>query len=373
MTDAPIAAPKRDVGLCLSGGGYRAAVFHLGSLIRLNEAGLLPRLRTVSSVSGGSIVAAFLGLRWTQLQFGPEGRATNLHSLIIDPVLEFTGRGLDVAAVLTSAFIPGLISRRVQKRYRGLFGKATLADLPDRAGPDFVITACNLSTGALFRFSRRAVGDFRRGEDTSTGFFQAPTVPLTLAVAASSAFPPILSPCIFDASEHSDARGAQRTVYLTDGGIYDNLGLEPLNDDAHRIVLSSDGGAPFKRKDKPPLDYLGATVHALKVVDLQVRKLRREELIGSADPDQRRVAYWALTSTLSEYVSRAREHDPGFEALEVSEAGREEMIAISTRLKALERPQQQRLVNWGYAGCDAAIRAYATPGPRGNFPYPGGL
>ena len=146
-----------------------------------------------------------------------------------------------------------------------------------------------------------------------------------------------------------------------------------MNDDAHRIVLSSDGGAPFKRKDKPPLDYLGATVHALKVVDLQVRKLRREELIGSADPDQRRVAYWALTSTLSEYVSRAREHDPGFEALEVSEAGREEMIAISTRLKALERPQQQRLVNWGYAGCDAAIRAYATPGPRGNFPYPGGL
>ena len=80
VTDAPIAAPKRDVGLCLSGGGYRAAVFHLGSLIRLNEAGLLPRLRTVSSVSGGSIVAAFLGLRWTQLQFGPEGRAANLHS-----------------------------------------------------------------------------------------------------------------------------------------------------------------------------------------------------------------------------------------------------------------------------------------------------
>ena len=76
MTSDPAAAPKRDVGLCLSGGGYRAAVFHLGSLIRLNEAGLLPRLRTVSSVSGGSIIAAFLGLRWDPLQFGPDGRAT---------------------------------------------------------------------------------------------------------------------------------------------------------------------------------------------------------------------------------------------------------------------------------------------------------
>ena len=107
MTSDPIAAPQRDVGLCLSGGGYRAAVFHLGSLIKINEAGLLSRLRTVSSVSGGSIIAAFLGLRWDQLQFDPDGRASNLQNLIIDPVLEFTGRGLDVGAVLTSAFIPG--------------------------------------------------------------------------------------------------------------------------------------------------------------------------------------------------------------------------------------------------------------------------
>ena len=373
MASEPIAAPKRDVGLCLSGGGYRAAVFHLGSLIRLNEAGLLPRLRTVSSVSGGSIIAGLLGLRWTRLHFGPDGRAGNLGEVIVDPVLEFTGRGLDAAAVLTSAFIPGLISRRVQKRYRALFGEATLADLPDTAGPDFVITATNLSTGALFRFSRRGVGDFRKGGDTSTGFFQAPTVPLTLAVAASSAFPPILSPCVFDASEHSDSRGAQRTVYLTDGGIYDNLGLEPLDDRAHRIVLSSDGGAPFKPKSKPPLDYLGGTVHVLKVVDLQVRKLRRQELIGSADPEKRRVAYWALNSTLLDYVDGGREHDPDFAPLEVSEAGRTEMMTISTRLAALERPQQQRLINWGYAGCDAALRAYAVSGPRGTFPYPGGL
>ena len=58
-------APIRDIGLCLSGGGYRAAAYHLGALLRLNQAGLLPRLRTVSSVSGGSIVAAFLGLNWT--------------------------------------------------------------------------------------------------------------------------------------------------------------------------------------------------------------------------------------------------------------------------------------------------------------------
>lgn len=47
---------RRDgIGLCLSGGGYRAALFHLGALKRLNEFGILAKLRTISSVSGGSI------------------------------------------------------------------------------------------------------------------------------------------------------------------------------------------------------------------------------------------------------------------------------------------------------------------------------
>jgi NTE family protein len=101
----------RDVGLSLSGGGYRAAMFHLGSLLRLSEAGLLPRLRTVSSVSGGSIVAGFLGMRWGELIFNDDGVATNFSQIIIDPMLGFTGKGLDVAAVLRSGFIPGLVSR----------------------------------------------------------------------------------------------------------------------------------------------------------------------------------------------------------------------------------------------------------------------
>jgi NTE family protein len=104
----------RDIGLCLSGGGYRAAVFHLGSLVRLNEAGLLPHLRTVSSVSGGSIVAGLLGLRWRDLIFDVAGVASNLLNVIIDPMLLFTGKGLDVGAVLRSGFIPRLVSRRVQ-------------------------------------------------------------------------------------------------------------------------------------------------------------------------------------------------------------------------------------------------------------------
>ena len=64
-----VAVPTRRLGmaLCLSGGGYRAMLYHAGALWRLNDAGLLGDVAFVSSVSGGSITAAYLGLRWSDL------------------------------------------------------------------------------------------------------------------------------------------------------------------------------------------------------------------------------------------------------------------------------------------------------------------
>src|SRR5580698_8622573 len=74
--------PTEDIALCLSGGGYRALLFHLGSLIRLNEAGLLAKLARVSSVSGGSITAAALGMKWQALNFNADGVAQNLGQVV---------------------------------------------------------------------------------------------------------------------------------------------------------------------------------------------------------------------------------------------------------------------------------------------------
>jgi NTE family protein len=62
-SDTPGQGPEDGVALCLSGGGYRAMLFHVGALWRINELGLLPRLARISSVSAGSIVAGLLGLR----------------------------------------------------------------------------------------------------------------------------------------------------------------------------------------------------------------------------------------------------------------------------------------------------------------------
>jgi predicted acylesterase/phospholipase RssA len=82
------------IGFCLSGGGYRAMVFHLGSLMRLNEAALLPHISRISSVSGGSITAAYLGLRWKDLQFDQQGRAQALH-LVNDKIRQMVRTNID--------------------------------------------------------------------------------------------------------------------------------------------------------------------------------------------------------------------------------------------------------------------------------------
>src|SRR5215475_3524631 len=57
---------REGVALALSGGGYRAALFHLGALRRLNELGILEQITTFTSVSGGSVISGLVasGLRW---------------------------------------------------------------------------------------------------------------------------------------------------------------------------------------------------------------------------------------------------------------------------------------------------------------------
>jgi hypothetical protein len=51
------------LGLALSGGGFRAAFFHVGGLAALAEGGLLRPIRVISTVLGGSIVGALYYLR----------------------------------------------------------------------------------------------------------------------------------------------------------------------------------------------------------------------------------------------------------------------------------------------------------------------
>jgi NTE family protein len=144
----------------LSGGGYRAMLFHLGALWRLNEWGYLPELARVSSVSGGSIVASRLGARWSELGFDSAGVAGEFKREVSEPIRELGARTIDSRAIVVGLATPGSISRHLARAYRRhLLGTATLQDLPrDGQGPWFIINATNLQSGALWRFSRPYAG-----------------------------------------------------------------------------------------------------------------------------------------------------------------------------------------------------------------------
>src|SRR5262245_66452048 len=113
-------------------------LFHAGALWRLNELGYLPRLARISSVSGGSITAGVLGLKWQRLAFDDSGVAAHLHDEVIGPIRSMADTTIDVTDVVIGFLTPGSVAEPVASSYRRhLFGDAPLPDLPDT--PRFVI------------------------------------------------------------------------------------------------------------------------------------------------------------------------------------------------------------------------------------------
>ena len=108
-------------GLALSGGGYRASLFHLGALWRLNELGWLRKLDEITSVSGGSIVAAYLGMRWSELEFDGDDVARNFGDVFVQPMRKMFATTIDLQTIGTGLLNPiGSASGRVNgKRLTG--------------------------------------------------------------------------------------------------------------------------------------------------------------------------------------------------------------------------------------------------------------
>ena len=362
-------APEDGVGLCLSGGGYRAMLFHLGTLWRLYDCGMLRDIDRISSVSGGSIASAALALAWNRLRFAASD-PSDFVELVVTPVRTLAARTIDVGSVLGGIALPGSVSAKVARAYRRhLFGRATLQDMPDK--PRFVINATSVQTAALWRFSKPYMGDWRVGR------IPHPTVELAEAVAASSAFPPFLSPATLEVDPASFMADATtdlqhepftRKVVLSDGGVYDNLGLETVWK-RYRTVLVSDAGMQISPEGSPRGDWALGAKRVTDIVDSQVRALRSRQLMASFEepetsPNFRAGAYWSVREDIGRYPA------PG--ALPCPFERTQALAATPTRLARLDARTQERLINWGYAACDAAVRCHVDRSmpPPANFPYP---
>jgi NTE family protein len=365
--------PADTVALCLSGGGYRAMLYHVGALWRLNELGWLPRLTIVSSVSGGSITAGALALHWSRLAFDPAtgvASAAGFQDAVVTPLRGLAGQTIDVGAGLRGLLTPKTtISDRVAVAYRKhLFGDATLQDLPDeRTAPRFVINATNLLTGVLFRFTRSFMADY------TIGLQLDPRVPLAQAVAASSAFPPVLSPAHLQLDPNAwatNGRGPNHhppftsRAVLSDGGVYDNLGLEAAWKNA-ATVLISDGGGQMGTVEDVGADWVHQGLRVNAVIDNQVRALRRRNARAGFARGDRKGTFWRIRTNVDHY-------GPPPSALPTPYAATLRLAAVKTRLAALDATTQERLINWGYASCDVAMRRWVEPtaSPPSAFPYP---
>lgn len=354
------------IALCLSGGGFRAMLFHVGVLWRLNEFGYLPKLQRISSVSGGSITAGVMAVNWKTLDFDGQGRAGNFKSRVADPIGSLAEHTLDAKAIFTGILTPGSVSDKLVAAYdKYLFKGKTLQDLPDDP-PRFVINATNVQSGALWRFMKPYMRDWRVGE------VKNPKIPLAVAVAASSAFPPVLSPAHMelDPADFTQGSGAelQKTPYtsevvLSDGGVYDNLGLETAYKRYHTILVS-DAGGKMKPDPDPKHDWIGHSLRVLDLIDNQVRSLRKRQLIGAYVAGERDGAYWGIRTDIAQYGLADAMDCPFSKTIRLAN--------VKTRLKRMEAELQRQLINWGYAVCDAAMRAHVQkdlPAPAG-FPYP---
>jgi len=275
----------------------------MGALCRLHEFGLLGKLARISSVSGGSITAGVLALKWAKLQQASSAKC--FKDEVVKPILGIASHTIDIPAVLWGLILPGGVSGRIAHYYREyLFGRATLQDFPDT--PLFVLNATNLQSGVLWRFTKLFMGDYR------IGIIKNCKLEVAVAVGASSAFPPVLSPVVLKFKE-SDYKGetgmdlqgpAFRTkVFISDGGVYDYLGLESAYK-KYKTILVSDGDAKTDAEAEPKRGWLLHTLRVLTVIDNQVGSLRKRGLIAAYEADLRRGAYGESEVKWQNMVSR---------------------------------------------------------------------
>ena len=280
------------LGLALSGGGFRATLYHLGVIRYLRDAGALQEVSDIASVSGGSILAAHLVLNWDKYT-GDEDDFSAAASEIIDFV-QFDIRNHIVRRLplIYSLKMFGKLARRemnylspnavLEKYYRELlYGDTCLYELPDL--PRLHILATNVSDGVLSVFNKNGLYIQRRNNDGGFEFehIRGQMATLPRVVGASSAFPGFFPPVEISAEDLGVREGQFPTESFTDGGVYDNLGTRAfswLEDEvgAFDRVLVSDAGKPFQILGDQSLGFVGQSIRASDILWDRVWQLERE-------------------------------------------------------------------------------------------------
>ena len=278
--------PESGLGLCLSGGGYRAMLFHVGALWRLNELGYLPQLKRISSVSGGSITAGVLGHALGQARVRRTGRRIagrgepGRGGRRADPR---SGRRRRSTRARSSAACscrghdqrPG---RRGLRQH--LFGDATLQDLPDAAAlrhqrDQRAVGRAVALLQALHAPTTGSGGPRTRGPlaDRGRGLLGVPADTVAVARCGSTGRPSVAGrrATTCSARRFTTEVVAHRRRRLRQPRAGD--GLEELQDGPGQRRRRHDG----RRTRSPGATGRRTSVRVTDVIDNQVRSLRKRQ------------------------------------------------------------------------------------------------
>ena len=211
------------IGLALSGGGCRAALYHLGVLSYLHRAGLLSKVKYLCGVSGGSLVAAHVAHNWEAASSGGCEEFTDS----LKPLIEMCQSDIRGRILRRTLFLRGQRVKYFERILNEFFGGKRLSEVPADA-PDVALLATNMTDGQLIYFTQD--GYSIRGHEEL--FLKTDSISTARAVAASAAFPMFFSPIKVTAKSLGDAAGniGVPVHYLSDGGITDNVGYTYIKD-----------------------------------------------------------------------------------------------------------------------------------------------
>jgi NTE family protein len=350
------------VALCLSGGGYRAALFHLGALRRLDELGVLSQVDTIASVSGGSIMAAHVAAHVVRRpEAWSDGRASviGFESEIAAPMRKLSGTNVRTRAVLERAKPKRWLDANAQidvldRELEESGVRGTLADLPPR--PRFVFCATDIVFRGGWTFDS---GNGRLG-GPEPGYGAASGWRISRAAAASTCVPLAFAPLRPGLTPTDLSGGSYRehdrgllvsNLELVDGGLYDNLALEPVWRD-HRTVLVSDAAPSFI-----PLPQLGRLWRSLRLAVVlleQATELRKRWLISGFLRGDLEGTYWGIASEPTHYPYRPPigPYDSGLI--------RDPISQVRIDLDVFSEGERAVLETHGYLMAEIAVRSHAA-------------
>jgi NTE family protein len=375
------------IALALSGGGFRATVFHLGVIARLAEEDRLEEVTFLSTVSGGSLCV---------------GLVLGLNGLVWPKSADYIQKVLPEARrLLTTVDVQAALIRRVVGSLGDIFGTraddlsalmqkywgitARLPDLPEK--PRWIINATCYESGKNWRFERFRMGDYLFGYSYDVD------LPITDAMAASAGFPGLIGPLELDTSQRAwfkyearpereltlDEPEQQKSyptipiqpafsqVHLWDGGVYDNHGLEGVHDfrygwrEGIDFLIVSDGAGRSKpeayRHGVPQLVRLASGIMMDQIRSLRARAIL-ERLINHRDTD--RGAFLQIGNTYQSVLE-----DAGLQAeiaqltpVCLSEEQTNLAATMETVIRKLSQEEYERLFRHGFEVADYTLYAY---------------